>query len=142
MRGQFFEKTLEMCGLRNDPDCHKGGKHREIWPAEIKKGEDAVKKTISAIKSFTNPFTISDKDKLYSIASGASVSGEIEKDVLGAEDAGKKARETFISERFKKGTAEVNFFDPVTKLKLLTMEANNKKVKLTTTQGKVIIFVF
>ena len=38
--------------------------------------------------------------------------------------------------------AEVNFSDPVKKLKLLIMEANNKKVKLTTTQEKVILPVF
>ena len=127
MRGQFFEKTLEMCGLNNDPDCHKGGKHKELWPGEIKKGENAVKRTMTAIKNFTNPFTISEKDQLFSLASGAPVSKEVELDVLGAEKAGKKAKELFISERFEKSTAEVNFFDPVKKLKLLTMEANNKK---------------
>lgn len=91
-RAQYFEKMLEMCGLIDDPDCRKAGKHRELEKAEIKKSEDAVKRTIAAIRNFTNPFSIVDKDHLYSLASGAPASSEVEFDVLRAEAAGKRPR--------------------------------------------------
>ncbi|XP_015768310.1 PREDICTED: uncharacterized protein LOC107346954 [Acropora digitifera] len=70
-RAQYFEKMLDMCGLIDDPDCPKAGKHRELERAEIKKSQYAVQRTVSAVRNFTNPFSIPDKDHLYSLASGA-----------------------------------------------------------------------
>jgi hypothetical protein len=78
-----------------------------------------------------------DKDHLYSLASGAPASLEVELDVLSAEATGKKAKEAFIQERFVNGSSEVLFYEPIKKLKLKTMEASNKTVKLTASQGKV-----
>jgi len=92
-RAQYFEKMLEMCCLIDDPDCPKAGKHRELERAEIKKSEDAVQRTIAAIRNFTNPFSLADKDHLYSLASGAPASSEVEFDVLRAAKAGKEAKE-------------------------------------------------
>ena len=74
------------------PDYPKAGKHRELERAEIKKSEDAVQRTMSAVRNFTNPFSIPDKDHLYSLASGAPVSVEVEIDVLRAEALGKEAK--------------------------------------------------
>jgi len=128
---------LEMSGLINDPDCPKAGKHRELERAEIKKSEDAVQRTISAKRNFTNPFSLVNKDHLYSLASGAPVSSEVEFDVLRAEAAGKEAKELFIRDRFMNGCAETLFFEPITRQKLKTMEDSNKTVKLTASQGKV-----
>lgn len=102
-RSQYFQKMLEMCGLIDDAECPKAGKHRELERAEIKKSELAVQRTITAIGNFTNPFSVVDKDHLYSLASGARVSPEIENDVLRAETAGKEAKELFIRERFIEG---------------------------------------
>ena len=99
VRAQYYERTLEMCGLIDDEECPKAGKHRELEKAEIRKSEDAVQRTMSAIKSFTNPFTIPDKDHLYSLASGAPVSPEVEVDVLRAEAVGKAAKEAFINDQ-------------------------------------------
>lgn len=62
-----------MVDLIKDPDCQRAGKHRELEKAEVKKGEEAIQRTIETIRNFTNPFTISDKDRLYSLASGAPV---------------------------------------------------------------------
>ena len=91
-----------MCGLIDDPDCPKAGKHRELERAEIKKSEDAVQRTMSAVRNFTNPFSIPDKDHLYSLASGAPVSVEVEIDVLRAEALGK---ESVYSRSFRKWLA-------------------------------------
>ena len=62
----------------------------------MKKSEDAVQRTISAIRNFTNPFSLVDKDHLYSLASGAPVSPVVELDVLRAEAAGKEAKEILL----------------------------------------------
>jgi hypothetical protein len=123
---------LEMCGLINDPECPKAGKHRELEASEIKKSE---RKTLNAIKNFTDPFAIIDKDRLYNIASGAPVSPEIEIDVLQADAAGKEAKNAFIRDRFQNGSFEKTFFEPQ---KLKTMEASNRTVKPTSSQGKLI----
>ncbi|KAL7407118.1 hypothetical protein ABVT39_003386 [Epinephelus coioides] len=82
-RTQYFERLLEMCGLIDDTDCPtKSGKHRELEAAEIKKSEEAVQKTLSTIRNFIDPFTVSDKDHLYNIAFGATVPLEVETDVM------------------------------------------------------------
>ena len=75
-----------MCGLIDDQECSKAGTHRELERAEINKSKDVVQRTIFAIRNFTNPFSLVDKDHLYSLASIAPVSLEVDLDVLGAEE--------------------------------------------------------
>lgn len=136
-RAQYFEKMLEMCDLLEDPEAPRAGKHRELEKAEVKKSEEAVQRTISAIQNFTNPFSLIDKDHLYNLASGAPVSPEVEYDVLRAEAVGKESKHDFIQGRFVNGSSEEMFFEPIKKKKLKTMDASNKAVKLTASQGKV-----
>ena len=100
---------LEMCGLLNDPECPKAGRHRELERAEIKKSEEAVTRTITAIGSFKNPFNVTDKNHLCSLASGAPVSPETELDILQTEQIGKEAKEKFVKERFESGSSEALF---------------------------------
>lgn len=127
-----------MCGMIDDPDCPKGGKHRELEAANIKHSEEAVQKVISSINSFTNPFTIPDKTRLYSLASGAPVAKDVEEDVMKAESIGRAAKDKFIKERFQEGSP-TSFFEPIKRNKLKTMESSSKAIKLTSTQGKVAI---
>uniref|UniRef100_UPI00358E00C9 uncharacterized protein isoform X5 n=1 Tax=Myxine glutinosa TaxID=7769 RepID=UPI00358E00C9 len=137
-RAQLYELTLEMCGMIDDPEMPKAGKHRELEPAQIKKSEEAVQSVISAIKGFTNPWRIPDKNRLYSLASGAPIDPEVEADVLRAEAAGRAAKEQFIQERFVSKRKE--FFDRLKKLKLKTMDHCSKRVKLTSAQGKRFVY--
>ena len=125
---------LDMCG----PECPKKGKHRELEQHEIRKSEKAVQSVISAIQNLTNPFEIADKDHLYNIGSGAPVTADVEADVLQAESLGRKTKETFIKARFIDGSSKDKFFDPNKRLKLKTMEACNKTVKLTLSDGKAV----
>ena len=127
---------METCGLVNDSESPRSGKHRELETAQIGKCEKAVQSTISAILNFTNPFSLCDKERLYNLASGAPVSAEVEHDVLRAEEVGKKAKEAFIRDRFQNGSREM-FFEPIKKQRLKTMKASNKTVKLKSSQGKV-----
>ena len=126
-----------MCGLLDDPDCPTSGKHRELEKASIKKSEEAVQKVLAAISAFTNPFTIPDKERLFSLASGAPAPFDIEVDVMRAEAAGTQAQQDFI-QRLKNATTSDTFFEPIKRQKLKTMEVANKSVKLTTSQGKLV----
>ena len=133
----YYQEILVLFVTSTNEECPKAGKHCELEKAEIRKSEDAVQRTMSAIKSFTNPFTIPDKDHLYSLACGAPVSPEVEVDVLRAEAVGKAAKEAFIKDRFQNASSEESFCQPVKRQKLLTMEAANKKVALASSRGKV-----
>ena len=137
-RAQFHEKTLEMAGLIDDPDCPRAGRHRELEKAEIKKSEKAVQNVITAIRNFTSPCRFPNKDRLYSLASGSPTSEDVEKDVLKADAVGNAAKADFIK-RLQSGQQE-SFFDPIKRKKLRTMEACNKKIKLTSSQGKVSLY--
>jgi hypothetical protein len=127
--------TLEMVDLIDDPDIPRKGRHRELEKAAIKKSENAIQRVQTAIVNFSNPFTIADKERLYCLASGAAVTMDVEKDVLRAEAAGKAAKANFI-QRLQNG-GQGSFFDPIKKQKLKNMENCNKKVTLTSAQGKV-----
>ena len=124
-----------MCGLLDDPECLISGRHRELEKAEIQKSEEVVNKVMVAIKAFTNPFTLPDKDRLYSLASGAPAPLEVEIDVLRAETAGIEAKKAFI-ERLKNSSVTDTFFEPIKRQKLKTNGMTNKKVNLSTSQGK------
>ena len=84
---------------------------------------------------FTNPFTISDKDNLYCISSGIPVPKDHENDILSAVLRGKQAKETFIQERLEKGE---NFFEPIKRMNLKTMEDMGKNVKVKTANNKIV----
>ena len=141
-RALLYEKLLDMVDMIDDPDIPKAGKHRELQAYHMRKSEEAVLRTQNVIKDFINPWTIADKENLYCISSGAPCPKNVEEEILNAETKGKHIKEIFIKERFQnepgKNKPKKEFFDPIQKTKLLTMEANNKIVKLTSTQGKVI----
>lgn len=93
----------------NDLDCPTAGRHRELEKPESKKSEAVVQRALAVIKNFVNPFSIADKDRLYSLASGTPVSADTEKDVPMAETVGKAAKTDFIS-RLERGDP-TSFFD-------------------------------
>ena len=79
---QFYEKTFGMVDIINDPNCPRARRHRELDNSEAKKGEESVQRVLDAVRNFTNPFTVADKNRIYSLASGAPVPMEVNVDVL------------------------------------------------------------
>ena len=136
-RTKLFENMLDMCGMINDPTIPKAGKHRDLEPSQVRKSEEAVQKVLTAISHFTNPWRVPDKDKLYSLASGAPVPADIEFDVLRADELGKSLKEDLIQKRLK-NKSEQSFFDPITRQKLKCMEDNSKAVPVKTSDRKLI----
>ena len=113
----------------------EGGKHRDLRAPEIVRSEVLVENVIDAVESFVNPFSISERESLFNLSSGAKVNEEIEKDILNAEEFGKTSKECFIDERLKKNEG---FFNPIKRLNLKTMATASKKVICTTKTNKVV----
>ena len=132
-RTKFTEETFEMVGII--PNSDKACSHKDLRQTEITNSEANVRKTISVIQSFVDPFSIDDTANLYNIASGAPVPVPVATDVLRAEQAGKDAKEAFIRDRLEKNE---KFFDPIKRLCLKTMVDSNKSAKLKTSKNKAV----
>ena len=128
---------FDMCGMIDDPTIPKAGKLRDLEASHIKRSERAVQKVLMAISHFTNPWRVPDKEKLYSLSSGAPVSANIEFDVLRADELGKSLKYEFTQNRLKNMSGRC-FFDPITRQKLKCMEDNSKAVSVKTSEGKLI----
>ena len=125
-----------MLQINSDPNRPRAGQHHDISPSEILRSEEATQSIMKAIQNFTNSFAIADKSCLYSLASGAPVTAEVTEEVLSAEKIGREARNAFNKERMEQNCGS-SFFEPLKRKKLKTMEACNKTVKITSSQGKV-----
>ena len=132
-RSKYVEATLNMADMLANSESSTW--HRDLRPAEIKKGDQEVCQTQEAILGSTNPFTINDKDNLYCISSGSRVPKDHEPDILTAEVKGKQAKETFIQERLEKGE---KFVDSIKRMNLKTMEDMGKHVKVNTASNKIV----
>ena len=131
-RAKFLQATYSLADMVDGTDNIK---HRETRATDINRSERQVLRTVAAIKSFNDPFSILEKDTLYCISSGAPASADVESDVLRAETAGFQAREEFIQERL---LAKDKFFEPIKRLNLKTLAAMSKSVKLTTSANKIV----
>ena len=119
--------------LWKDPqDCPRAGRHCELQKAEVKKCEESVQRVLGAVRNFTDPFTVTYKNRLYSLASGApspwNSSWTCSEQKLWADFIG----------QIQSGEPG-SFFDPIKKTGFKTMETCNKKITLTSSQGKVIM---
>ena len=65
---------------------------------------------MAAIRNFTNPFEVPDKNKLYNLAAGAPVPLDVEIDVMKAEVKGKNQKDAFIRDRLATGCSAELFF--------------------------------
>ena len=97
----------------NDLDRQKARRHRKLEKSLVIEVEESVQRVTGAVRNFTNPFTVADKNRHYSMTSGAPVPMEIEMDVLRAEAAGMAAKGDFIG-RLQSGEPG-RFFDPIKK---------------------------
>ena len=114
---------------------HTDTKHRDTRQTEIHRSEKWVCKAEDAVKCFINPFDLGTKDKLMILSSGSAASEDVTRDVLRADKAGKEARDVFVTKQLESGK---DFFQPVKRLKLNTLEDMNKKVKVTTSKNKIV----
>ena len=86
-RSKFLESTYTLAGMIDTSDDVG---HRDTRAREKIKSQRCVESTVDALTSFLNPFTVTDKDHLYSLSSGRRMPDDIEKDVLNADTHGKR----------------------------------------------------
>ena len=97
--------------------------------------EHDVKRVLGAISGFINPFGSSVEDnELYCLSSGIPAKPDIAKDLIEAQDIGRKAMEDFINTRLVEKS--VGFHNPIKRNKLKTFAAIEVKKKLTSLQNK------
>ena len=132
-RVQFVKGALAMVDMLVDDSDVK--KHRDLRRTEIERSEANAVKVAEAIVGFINPFEMEQKDNLYCISFGASVTSEIERDVILTEAFGADAKVDFISERFEK---HEKFFDSIKRLNLKTLSELAKKTTIKSSQNKII----
>ena len=85
---------------------------------------------LETIRTGTNPFAAEDHVNLCNISSGVVVTDDIAADLLHAYAIGELQFIQFVNERLK--SSNVNFYDPLPKLKLKTFSAlfKSKSVKV------------
>ncbi|KAL5014823.1 hypothetical protein ScPMuIL_000962 [Solemya velum] len=130
-RSQYVNATFQMIGMVSD---NTDDTHKDTRPTEIMKSVKRVKTTKDAVLSFMNPFDL-DTQALVVLSSGATAPDSVSNDVLRAEAAGKDAQEQFVTDRLKDGK---DFFQPIKKLNLKTLDEMSRKVKLTTSKSKIV----
>ena len=130
----FFEKILDVCGLINDLECPTAGEHRDLDAGQ--KEERTIQEVMTIISYFKNPWRTPNKERLFSLASGAPGTA----DVLRAGKVREALNEDFIQNRLGNSSTKY-FFNMLIREKLRTawsMEDNNRKVSLTISKGKLI----
>ena len=113
-RAEISRNCLDMAGLgENTERLHKDcGKNR------VKKDEASVQAVLETMRTGTNPFAAEDHVNLCNISSGVVVTDDIAADLLHAYAIGERHFIQFVNERLK--SSNVNFYDPLPKLKLKT----------------------
>ena len=134
-RTWYVESTLSMADMLTESRGTK--KHKDLRPAEVKNREKMVNRATGAVKTFLNPFDVPDKQKLYCVSSGAPADVSVERDVLGAEQIGKDAKEKFIRDRLE---SKDHFIEPIKWMHLKTMSSADKTTRVNTSKNKIIEF--
>ena len=116
-RAKLSEMMLDICRIINDPECPTAVKHRDLDTAQVRKSERAIQNVMTAISHSTNPLRTPNKEKLFSLASGAPVPADVEVDVLRANTVGKTLKEDFIQNCLGYASTKC-FFDTVKQQKL------------------------
>ena len=117
-RSKYLSATYALAGLSQEH--HKI--HKDLRKSNVKKSHSMIDKTIDAINSFLNPFTV-DETKLYCLSSIVPVPWDVEADLLRAEVVGAEAKNNFIVERLEKSK---DFYLPIKRMNLKTMASLNK----------------
>lgn len=129
-RAAITHSLKEMCGLEN---YERVGSHKEADAARMKRDQEDVERLLSSFNSglLTNPFDIpedqdvSETASLLNIATGIVLPEEVAERLVDATEIGKRSMEGFVTTRIN--TNQVNFWDPLPKLKIKTFSSAMKK---------------
>ena len=140
-RAAITHSLKEMCGLEN---YERIGTHKEAGAARMKRDQEHVERLVSSFSSglLNNPFDIpedqdtSEKIPLLNIATGIVLPEEAANRLVDATEIGKRSMEGFIADRIN--TNQVNFWEPLPKLKINTFSTATKKMQAKASNDKII----
>ena len=120
------------------------GTHKEVGAAWMKRDQEDINRLVSSFISglLTNPFDlpddhdISQKLSLLNIVTGVVLPEQATDRLLDATEMGKSSMGNLISTRIN--TNDVNFWDPLPKLKINTFTSAAKKMEVKATNDKII----
>ena len=131
-RAEFVDKCRAMStGVTQN----QSQPHKEAATSRVKRDEADVKKVISTISSWRNPFEPS--DELVNLSSGYVASQSVMQDLLTSKEKGRTAAVSFIEERLL--SCNNGFFEPISKLKMGTFKDVQKKVSVKINTKNIII---
>ena len=139
-RAKFFLIAPELARLSSEAksmagvSLHTPEQHHNLSAAIVAREDKGVRQLIAAIKSFTNPFSVSkdsaSNNDLYNLVTKVVMSKEIKNDLCQQSEIGRKLFNTFVDERLK--TGKVNLWSTMKKRKLKTWKSSCKVIKMKT----------
>ena len=139
-RAKFFLIAPELARLSSEAksmagvSLHTPEQHHTLSAAIVAREDKGVQQLIAAIKSFTNPFSVSkdsaSNNDLYNLVTKVVMSEEIKNDLCQQSEIGRKLFNTFVDERLK--TGKVNLWSTMKKRKLKTWKSSCKVIKMKT----------
>ncbi|KAK3750308.1 hypothetical protein QZH41_001776 [Actinostola sp. cb2023] len=129
-RASITRSLKEMCGFDN---CERVGTHKEARSSRVKRDEEDVQKLMSSFttKLMADPFMLPGDDEtlpLTNIATGVVLSEDIADRLLRATELGSSRMTEFVQARMN--TDELNFWEPLSKLKIKTFSVSAKKISV------------
>ena len=129
LRMSVINDVLEEAGMKKKEDITY-----KLRPDVIRKDNECVSKLRGMIKENLNPFNMDDKEHLYNIATGKSVSKQTEDFLLHVLEIGNKERIKFINECIARPE---RFEQRIKRQNLHTFATEGGKKKLTSKDGKL-----
>ena len=139
-RAKFFLIAPELARLSSEAksmagvSLHTPEQHHTLSAAIVAREDKGVQQLVAAIKSFTNPFSVSkysaSNNDLYNLVTKVVMSEEIKNDLCQQSEIGRKLFNTFVDERLK--TGKVNLWSTMKKRKPKTWKSSCKVIKMKT----------
>lgn len=139
-RAAVTTATKELCGIRRN--VQKEVTHKEAGRQRIQRDEEDVKKLIATLQSvMSNPFDRESDEgnpiPLSNLATGVVMPPDSATRLLNSENLGRQEMmRSFISKRLNSN--EIQFWDPVSKLRIQTFASMAKKAKAKSADEKIV----
>ncbi|KAK3703264.1 hypothetical protein QZH41_001326 [Actinostola sp. cb2023] len=118
-------------------DSDRVGIHKEASPKRLARDEDDVQKLVNCFTfgMMTSPFT-HDSDSLVNFATGVVLPTEVANSLVNSTEKGHEQMSTFIEKRLDSN--DVNFWDPISNLKIKTFDTVSKRIQVKATNEKLV----
>ena len=112
-------------------------KHKEAGAKRVARDEADVQKLVSCFTTelMANPFT-QESESLVNFATGIVLPSNSADGLIRSTEKGREQMNTFVEKRLN--TNEVNFWDPIPKLKVKTFESTTTKIQVKAVNDKLV----